>query len=218
MKLGSSRVGIVVFLPALLALGFGAAKPLRANTIYNNFGPSNSFLVNRSYETNFDFMATTFVTTGGGDLGTILMPIFSLNSPVSFGLYTSSGGQPGALLEDWSVPVPGFPAQFVTLTSVLNPFLSSGTQYWFVITLTNAQKNKLALYQNNQGVTGGVWAGSSLNGLIDFEPGSPAPAIQLNSASTSATPEPASVFLFGSGLLLLGLSRTKKRTGLSRSV
>jgi hypothetical protein len=55
--------------------------PVFGSTIYNNLGPSNSFLTNRDYKTNFDFLATTFVTTGGGHLGTIMTPIFSLNPP-----------------------------------------------------------------------------------------------------------------------------------------
>lgn len=203
----NSRAGRVVLLNALLALVLLAAMPLPAGTIYNDYGPGNSFIINRDYQTNFDFLATTFVTTGGGNLGTILTPLFSLNPPVSFGLYTDSADQPGALLENWSVPVPGFPAQIVTLNSAVNPFLSAGTQYWFVIALTSAQKNELAWYQNSQSVLGRVWAGFSLNGLLDFTPGSPAPAIQLN--STSPVPEPADGMLFGSGLTLLGFARRK---------
>ena len=127
-----------------------------------NLGPSNSFIINRNYQTNFNFLATTFVATGGRHLGTIITPIFSLNPPVNFGLYTNSAGQPGTLLKDRSVTVPGFPAQFLTLTSVLNPSLSAGTEYWFVVSLTRGQKNDLAWCENDQGVDGGVWASFQL--------------------------------------------------------
>jgi hypothetical protein len=113
-------VGRLVLLNTLLVFD---TLPLFASAIYNNLGPSNSFVINRDYHTNVDFLATTFVTTGGGHLGTIMTPIFSLNLPVNFGLYTNSTGQTGTLLEDWSVTVPGFPAQFVTLTSIQNPSL-----------------------------------------------------------------------------------------------
>lgn len=70
-------------------------------------------------------------------------------------------------------------------------------------------KNKLAWYENNQSANGGVWAGFQLNGLLNFLPGSPIPAIQLNSTSSSV-PEPASGMLFGGGLLLLRFMRKKK--------
>lgn len=209
MMLRNNRAGRVVILSACLVVGLFSAAPLAASAIYNNFGSGNSFIINRDYQTNFDYLATPFVATGGGNLGTILTPIFSLNSPVSFGLYTDSSGEPGTLLENWSSPVPGFPAQIVTLTSALNPMLSAGTQYWFVIALTSSQKNELAWYQNNQAVNGGVWAGFQLNAMFDFVPGSPIPAIQLNSASSSV-PEPASGMLIGGGLFLLRFVRAKK--------
>ncbi len=125
---------------ALFVAVFVPAIPCLAATIYSNFGPGNTFIVNRDYQTNFDFMATSFVSTGGGILENIITPIFSLDSPVAFGLYTDSGGEPNALLEDWSVTVPGFPAELVTLTSAQNPLLFAGTPYWFVISLTGAQK------------------------------------------------------------------------------
>jgi hypothetical protein len=185
---------VAVFVPVI---------PCLAGTIYDNFGSSNTFTINRVYQSNFDFMATTFVSTGGGNLEDIVTPIFSLDPPVTFGLYTDFGGKPGALLEDWSVTVPGFPAQLVTLTSVQNPLLLAGTPYWFVISLTSTQKNELAWYQNNQSVNGGLYAGNSLNALLQFTPGSPTPAIQLNSTAAASTPEPSSGILIGGALLLL---------------
>ena len=60
------------------------------------------------------------------------------------------------------------------------------------------------------GVPGGVCLGLELDGMLEFESGSPAPAIQLNSIST---PEPVSIILLATGLLVLGLRRasTKRR-------
>lgn len=199
---------------ALFVAVFVPAIPSLADTVYDNFGLGNTFIINRDYLTNFDFMATPFVPTGGGNLEDIVTPIFSLDPPVTFGLYTDSAGQPGTLLEDWSVSVPGFPAQLVTLTSVQNPLLSADTPYWFVISLTSAQKNELAWYQNSQGVDGGIWLGFGLTNLTQFTPGSPTPAIQLNSTAEASTPEPASGILLGSALLLLLVKRqtaTRKR-------
>jgi hypothetical protein len=205
MKVQTNHALVSIKALLLLVLPFVAVSPLHAGIIYSNLGPGNTFNVNETYNTNFDFMATTFSSSGGGTLENILTPVFSVNSPVTFGLYTNSGGQPGTLLESWNATVPGSPAQFVTLTSQLNPSLSAQTQYWFVISLSQAQKEELDWYQNNQGVDGGIFLGNQLTGLDGFVPGSPAPAIQLVSV-----PEPASGILLGTSLLLLGLFRKIK--------
>jgi hypothetical protein len=104
------------------------------------------------------------------------------------------------------------PAQFVTLTSALNQLLSTGTEYWFVITNTAAEE--VAWYENNQGITGGVWAGNDLSSLLNFEGGSPVPAIQLN--SLSSVPEPATAVLLGGALPILVLSSKRTRSNRAR--
>jgi hypothetical protein len=52
-------------------------------------------------------------------------------------------------------------------------------------------------------LTEGFGLGNSINNLLQFTPGSPAPAIQLNSTAAASMPEPASGILIGSTLLLL---------------
>jgi hypothetical protein len=205
MQIAGRRFGLVLsgVLPLLVLI---LARPCAAEIIYSNLSAGSTFLVNRDYETNFSFMATSFVSTGQGNLDDVLTPVFSLESPVTFGLYTDSGNAPGALLESWTATVPGFPATLLTLPSVQNPFLSADTQYWFVITLTPAQKNEVAWYQNNQDLAGGIWAGDSLDAMLNFLPGSPIPAIQLNS-----TPEPAAELLLGGGLCGMVLLARSKR-------
>jgi hypothetical protein len=191
------------FAITILLVGGLFCGPVRAGTIYNNLGPGNTWIVNREWDSNFDFMASPFVATGGGKLDTIVAPFFSLRSSVTFGLYTDSDGHPGTLLESWNVPVPGFPGVLTTLTSVLNPSLSSGTEYWFLID-NPGPPNPVAWYENNQGIPGGIWAGDKLSDPLDFDPASPLPAIQLNSIA-----EPASGILLGIGLLILASCRTR---------
>lgn len=207
LRLFIMKLRHTIFLNAIVTLGFIVAIPCLADNLYSNLGPGGTFVINREYDTNFDFMATTFVTTDGGSLGNIRTSLFSLDSPVDLRLYTDSGGQPGALLESWSATVPGFPGLLTTFPSVQNPLLSADTQYWFVIALTNAQKDKLAWYQNNQLVAGGIWAGNSLDAMLEFVPGSPAPAIELDSTSSTSVPEPASGVLVGTLLLIASLLR-----------
>jgi hypothetical protein len=95
----SAQVRSVVGIKALLALMFFASRPCLGGTIYNNLGPNDSFTINRGYETNFTLSATSFTTTDGGKLDSILTSVFSLISPVTFTLYNDSNGQPGTLLE-----------------------------------------------------------------------------------------------------------------------
>jgi len=64
---------ICVFWRAVL-LGAVAVTSCLAGTIYSDLGPGGAYIVNRDYETNFDFMATPFVTTGGGSLADIVIP------------------------------------------------------------------------------------------------------------------------------------------------
>jgi len=197
-------------LSALLMLA-SVAAPSRADTIYNDLGPGNTWIINREYDTNSDFMAAPIVTTGSGNLGDIMIPLFSLHNPVELGLYTDSGDQPGALLESWSVVVPGIPGVLTTVPSVANPFLSASTQYWFVVALTSTQKLNLAWYENNQGITGGVWAGFGTDALINFVPGSPAPAIQLTSQTATPVPEPSSALVLAMVAALLSIFRMVHR-------
>ncbi len=191
----------IQFMMALIA-----ALPCCADTIlYSNLGAGNTFIVNQDFQTNFDFMATSFVTTGSGNLSDILTPIFSLDA-VSLGLYTDSSGEPGTLLESWNASVPGFPGVLGTITSVDHPFLSSGTPYWFTISLTAAQKDKLAWYENDQGLSGGIWLGTKVHALLDFTPDTAAPAIRLDATSAAPVPEPAVGLLTSAGFFLLVLS------------
>ena len=71
-----------------------AATPSLADTIYNNLEPGNTWIINREYNVNNDFMATTFVASSDGKLADVLLPLFSLHNPVSMGLYTDSSANP----------------------------------------------------------------------------------------------------------------------------
>jgi hypothetical protein len=159
----------------------------------------------------YTYFATGFTTTGAGDLASISVAIGVDNSDLSntMGLYTDSAGQPGTLLESWSgAPPSGSPPPVTTLTSALHPLLSSGTQYWFVIT----QNTDFAVlwYVYNQAAIGEIWVGNSLGAPGRTFPMTP-PAIQLDS---SDVPEPASAVPlgFGCSALLAIRRRLAKRT------
>jgi hypothetical protein len=186
----------------VLALGYVPAS-LSAGTIYDNLGPSNSFENSGSYAMTNGFLGTTFVTTGGGSLETVLLPLESVAPAfLTMGLFTNLSGQPGKLLESWTVFETNLdPPPITTLVSVFQPTLTSETQYWFVV---SPSPSFVIWYQNNRGVTGGVYGGSSLEALPQSFASLSVPAIQVNSV-----PEPTSGMLLAVGCFLIAVLSVK---------
>jgi hypothetical protein len=177
---------------------------LSAGIAYNNFGPGNSVGDSAWIFVNTGgFIATTFTTTGSGPLSSVLVDIDCSVTPVTMGLYTNAAGQPGTLLESWTAPVT-VAAQIITLTSILNPVLSPGTQYWFVITIP--PNSYFEWVENNQALKGAIWFGGAVNALAHGVPFELAAVIQLNTAIPGPVPLPPTVLLTLAGLALAGLT------------
>ena len=119
---------------------------------------------------------------------------------MTIGLYTNLSGQPGTLLENWTATFPDeLDVPLITLTSVLNPFIAAGTQYWAVVSV---DPSGVTWGYNTQGVIGGEWIGFSFAdwtnyGITDF----PTPAIELDAVSN--VPEPISAISLGLGFLAM---------------
>jgi hypothetical protein len=179
---------------------------LSAGVIYSNMGAGFPGDSPAFFASTTLFFGTTFTTSGGGSLLNVSTDLSaSQTSPIVAALYTNSSGQPGTLLESWSIMVPIIVKPppippLTTFASVLNPLLSSGTQYWFV--MTTATNNTIYWAENDTAVNGGVWGGTSLTTLGQVSSGLPTPGIQLN-----ATPEPVSGWLLASGTLVLMVLR-----------
>lgn len=113
-----------------------------AGTIFSNVGPGfpgDSLGYYGDSGPGVTYLGMTFTATGSGNLDTLSLDLQGDTSPITIGLYSNSAGQPGALIESWSTAIPagfGFPPvpPLTTLTSVGNPSLSAGTQYWLVLT------------------------------------------------------------------------------------
>ena len=194
---------LFVLVPAL-----GCVPLLTAGIIYSNIGagfPGDSPGSSYNFAGPNGFEGTTFITTGGGILATISLSVGGNTSPVTGGLYANSAGEPGTLLESWTFSQPLNPTvapPVTTLTSLLHPSLSAGTQYWFVLSMPSTGQSE-GWFENDQGATGGTWTGTSINGLSQAFASSPADAIRLDS-----TPEPTTGLLFALGSLVL-LTRLK---------
>jgi hypothetical protein len=194
-------------------VGFGMLVALlptssRATVLYTSFETTYY----GSYSTSATFEGTPFTPTASGILGTVMVQgVFAKPGPAGLwpmGLYTDASGEPGTLLESWNVAVPDIssPDAIIAISSVLQPYLSAGTPYWFVIEDTTGATNMT--WGSYYGTTGGAWVGSSINTLEQVFANDPIDAIELDS---SAAPEPSSGVLTGAGggTLLLWL-RSKK--------
>jgi hypothetical protein len=203
----SNRLSSVLILG--LCLAFGAS----AGTIYSDV--TAGFPADGATVTSFStYGGMEFTATGSGNLATISVAMndFINDLPDTLGLYISSGGEPGTLLETWSTnfPMNGVSYPLVTLTSAVNPFLLAGTQYWFVVTPAAGQS--VDWLESDEGVTGLFGFGNSLTTVGPPVGSGLAPGIEVTSTSTS-TPEPgtAPMFALGSVLLLAQMRRMARR-------
>ncbi len=186
-----------------------------ADTIYTNLGPGESWNGLDAYVSG-SFFGTTFTATASGTLASIKIPVES-NADFAYsdsiGLYEDSSGQPGTLLESWTVSLPpaGNIAPLTDLISLENPLLTAGTQYWLLI---DAPTVGVIWELNNQGLNGGLWGGTSLNEIAQSAASNAMPAIQLNA---TAVPEPHSAMFIGFILLASAVFRSRRGAGTVRS-
>jgi hypothetical protein len=183
-----------------------AAAPLRADTLYTDLGPGDSWNSFSAY-VGGAFLGTTFTVTTSGFLENILLPVESnadFANIDSVGLYEDSSGQPGTLLESWAalLPAEGSVPPLTDLTSLENPLLSAGTQYWLVI---DAPLSGVIWDLNDQGVNGGAWSGTSLDGMSQMFSADATPAVQLTSM-----PEPSNAVSCGAAFLGVILFRLRR--------
>lgn len=201
-------VGNGFFLCALLGCGIlmGALpSPARADTIYSNLGPGDSFdggigwTVSASQPQD---PAMPF-TVPGIDYQFTSVELALFGSPPSLDilLMTDAGG-PGAVIETITIAVPGV-STLVTATSVLLPTLTAGTTYWIATDAsggfeggwnwTSPQVFGNTAFSFNQGATWNVF------------PGQVESAYRVSGNPVAAIPEPATIVLAGlGGLCLLG--------------
>ena len=194
-------------------------------TIVDTFGPGQTFsdlaaaiagantvIGSSSWATALtpmdDFLLTDVTVAGvkllsfGGDSGVLA-------------LMSDSSDQPGAVLEAWDVTFPSV-ASLLTFTSIGTTLLQADTQYW------------LAMFPQGLGTVGGWSVGlSGEGGLIAasgdvgatwqvFQTAPPLPAMQLRgdqlNSDPQPVPEPSTLLLIGSGLVL-ALRLRQRRAG-----
>lgn len=177
-----------------------------AQVIQSTFGPGDAY----NSGTGWSVGARQSIGQGftyGGPTGVFLsqMRLGLFGNSANYSITFRTGGDitSSTALESWSVSNPT--GGISTMASVLNPMLVSGDTYW----ITAMSGGSGAWAWNNQGATGFAYSfngGTSWN--TDFSGTSSAYDV---TASTTATPEPASLVLFGTGLVALGIPAIRRR-------
>jgi hypothetical protein len=214
--------GIIVL--AGLAMGFNS---LRADVIYTNFGTGDAYAAATGMLVTNDGLAWSsaaiaFTPVENYTLTSIEFVATSLLADstdfVTLDVFTDNGGQPSStVLESFTAgPLGQFgdTVPVMTGTSVLQPLLLAGTQYWIGM---NAPAGDFIVWNQNTTLADGFsqtdgsgnWSTSDADqGVIEID-GTPSavvadPDVVSNLDSLSYVPEPGSWWLMAMGLTVIG--------------
>jgi hypothetical protein len=200
-----------------LALGvsvltFAAQPVFAASVVFTNFGAGLSFdassgnPVGNAFDGNDYAEADSFTSSLSGSFRSLtiaLSCVVTCADPVTVGLAADGGGQPGTVLESFSVSgasLAGFGASFtpVTLSSALHPGFVQGSVYWVTV---KADLNDVAAWNLNTSADISAQASSTDNGATWFSPSGNTPgALEVD----ATVPEPAtSMLLLAAALVAL---------------
>jgi len=148
---------------ALILLA-AVAPAARAGTIYDNFGSGDSYVpaswaISGPSSPTFSEIDTAAPFTPGttAQVGSIELPLIYVQGTNSLvvKLLGDSSGLPdeGTVLESWTLSGISDSSTIYTLTSLVNPTVTAGTQYW-VAAFAGASDSLHGWNYNNTGVTG----------------------------------------------------------------
>lgn len=207
----------------LWMLLFAATSGSRADTtLFTNFGAGFSYNtsvgnpIGNAFDGNLYAEGDSFSPSSSTMVSSIYLALscdFASGCPDSFtvSLTRDAGDQPGASFESFTVSggslgLLGVNNAPLILTSISDPSLTAGTRYW--VTVSSDSNDTIAW---NLSPTGDISdaAISSDGGVTWFSPSGLTPgALQVNGVTTTTSvPEPDTVVLLISGLLLLAPGR-----------
>lgn len=215
------RIGSVVSAAVAGLMLLGSAGVMRADTIFSNFGANQVYSGvswwNVGASTNppgsqvvaFSFTPTETATVTGADLALALVSspaMVGLTTPLYVYIESNTAAGPGAIVD--TLAQTGTYSAYPT-TSVVSfacvgtcGTLDAGTTYWIVgqeatNTLTTgwmwSYSDTGAWYYNESGTATGPWIAATAGDEFS--------AFDVTGTAASATPEPGSLALLGTGML-----------------
>jgi hypothetical protein len=190
-----------ICLPLLLALTFSQST-LRADTIYTNFDASGSYSAGAGLIVTNDpisgaSVAIAFTPSDNYNLTSIEFVASDLilndSNDVTLGIFADNGGLPGSTpLESFSVPLTGMFGDNIlvtTVSSILQPLLLAGTQYW--VGMNTAPQDLIIWNQNVTSANGFAETDGSGNWSA-ADPFQPQGVLQVDGALAAIQPPDAS--------------------------
>jgi hypothetical protein len=216
---------ILLNLPVCAALLL-APSLVHADTLFTNFGAGNSYntalgnpVGNGLDGSGFNYAeGATFVSSKTATLSSLMIALSCAVCPaggsLTVKLTNNSGQQPGSVLESFSVlgstlgPL-GVDNAPLTLTSLLHPTLTLGTEYW--VTVSGPGTSAVTWNFNSTG-DASAEAISLDGGASWFSPSGLTPGAYavIGTAAVSAVPEPGSIWLLTTAILGLGIIQFRR--------
>lgn len=205
---------VAALLGLMVAIAAMPPAPANASVItFDSFGAGNSFDTDFLFgvDGSSAFQAFQFTAASSGTLAAITVAIGRTGSGTintQFDLFADNSNALGALLESSLVPntVPvdstdPFTAGLISFSSVVQPMLTAGQNYWLSITEPNAIDGSNSLWFNNDQGLLGPRITPVQSGIASM------PAFRVE---VTQVLEPGTLALFGFGLAGLGFARRKR--------
>jgi hypothetical protein len=203
----AGRGRIAESMRVLVAVAFllcARAPGAQGAILFTNLGPGDSYNDSAAWDVNSTgSKAGRFTPAQTATLDGIRLPLSRFLSevqPIVISLREPALDPSGAILESWMLPPAdvqvGGDGGIVTLASVLKPALSNMSSYWLRVDSASLTLGYL-WYVNS---TGDKEFANLIGSSWGVAPSAPAPAFEV--IGSTVVPEPASLLLLSSGLLL----------------